>query len=60
MGVKCIKQSDCCSSETNLSHQTNNTQEPLFQNEDKNEKIEDLEKTKRSSNFGVNDFANKY
>ena len=60
MGVKCIKQSDCCSSETNLSHQTNNTQEPLFQNEDKNEKIEDLEKTKRSSNFGVNDFANKF
>ena len=59
MGIKCIKPSECCN-ETNLSHQYNNIKEPLYQNEEKNEKIEDSNNSKRISNFGVNEFANKF
>ena len=59
MGVKCIKQSDCCG-ETNLSNQTNKSQDQLYHNENKSEKIDDLNKTKKTSNFAINDFANKF
>ena len=46
MGIKCIKPSECCN-ETNLSHQYNNIKEPLYQNEEKNEKIEESKNKKR-------------
>ena len=60
MGVKCVRQIYCCN-ETDLSHQSNNTQRTINQNSINTNKNNNKETIlKKNSIFSVNSFANKF